>query len=190
MSYYQVEMHHDEASLIALSKMQYNLFCQSNRISRAVISFCLLVLAVMNLGQWWSYLIIVYAVYLTSSTSVTATRAARKLSQKIESAGTGYPASRFTFGEENLHIAELPIKKSEKDTVLPYSKFYRLAEDKSYFYIFRDRFGGYMIPKEALGEKAKAFRTFLESKTESTCFAGTSPLLRLFSVLRRRSAKT
>ena len=39
------------------------------------------------------------------------------------------------------------------------------SEDLEYFYLFRNQYGGYMLPKSELGERTKAFREFIEEKT-------------------------
>ena len=38
MIYYKIEMHHNEKTFESLSRMQYDLFCASNRITRTILS--------------------------------------------------------------------------------------------------------------------------------------------------------
>ena len=48
---------------------------------------------------------------------------------------------------------------------LPYARVCGLGEDNQNFYIFRDQYGGYVIPKDKLGDRESAFRSFVEGKT-------------------------
>ncbi|MDD3165135.1 MAG: YcxB family protein [Oscillospiraceae bacterium] len=183
---YTVEMHHDENSFTALSKMQYDLFCGNNKITRSILSFGILIFAVSHLNEWWAYLLVIYAIYLTSSTRMTATRAARKLKERLEKSGMSYPASRLRFENDALYILGLPERAEEEEAVLPYGSVSRIAEDATYFYVFRDSYGGYMVPKAALKGQEDVFRSFLEHKLQKTCYAGASPLSRLVSLVRRK----
>ena len=59
METFEVEMRHDRQSLTALSHMQYDLFCQRNRMARGFLSLLLIVIAIFyGGGSWWSLLIL------------------------------------------------------------------------------------------------------------------------------------
>ena len=80
METFEVEMRHDRSSLTALSHMQYDLFCQRNRMARGFLSLTLIVIAILyGGGSWWSLLIIAYACYLTTSTYASSNRTARRI---------------------------------------------------------------------------------------------------------------
>ena len=80
-------------------------------------------------------------------------------------------------------VALLPEGAGEV-TSLAYSEFFRLSEDFDYIYIFRDKFGGYMIPKESLKEEEGQFRRFLQEKTGQTIYRKTSPAMRVFKEVK------
>ena len=92
--------------------------------------------------------------------------------------GLGYPKSRFLFSQDQVTLSPVPDNK-EKRTVMSYQDFCGLGEDLQYFYLFRDRFGGYMIPKEALGEHADDFRDFIEEHTNRRFQSRTAPVIRM-----------
>ena len=49
MTYYEVTMQHNADSLLALSRMQYDLFCTRNRIVRTILSAILVIIGVFLL---------------------------------------------------------------------------------------------------------------------------------------------
>lgn len=63
----------------------------------------------------------------------------------------------------------------------------RLGEDGEYFYLFRDQYGGYMIPKTELGDKESDFRAFVEKKTQKTFETKAAPILKLMRKRNRRN---
>lgn len=163
MNGFEVEMQHNEESLYALSHMQYDLFCAQNRIARSLLSLLLIALGVMYYSKWWGILAIAYGCYLTTSTYASSNRTARKLAQQIKSSGLPFPHSRYIFGDESIRVISLPTE--EELDPLPYSKVAGLGEDRQNLYIFRDEYGGYVVPIKALGERAGSFRSFIEGKT-------------------------
>lgn len=70
---------------------------------------------------------------------------ARRADQK---SGMPFPASRYEFRENHLEVYSLP--KSTRESTLAYNEFEKLGEDRDYFYLFRDSYGGYMVPKRGL----------------------------------------
>lgn len=185
MAAFDITMKHSEESLEALAHMQYDLFCGSNRVVRTILSVGMVLLGVLMHEKWWSILAIAYGCYLTTSTYASANRTAHKLAAQIKAAGTGFPASRFLFDNEGMHIRPLPEKDGEEE-LLPYSKFYGLGEDFQYYYIFRDQYGGYMIPKEMLDENCRAFRDYVEKKSGKSFILKRSPLAKLRARMRQR----
>ena len=65
---YTIKMQHDEKTFEALSRMQYDLFCSSNRITRTILSILLIAAGIVNFTQWWGILLAAYGCYLTTST--------------------------------------------------------------------------------------------------------------------------
>ena len=94
-----------------------------------------------------------------------------------------FPESRYVFRENSVEI--IPLPENTNGVPLVYADIRRLGEDMDNFYMFRDQYGGYVIPKAELGDREAAFRTFLEKKAKQSFSVQMSPLLRL---LRRRKS--
>jgi hypothetical protein len=184
MVYFEVAMQHTEKSFESLSHMQYDLFCQGNRYGRTGLSVLLMLAGILNFSQWWGVLIVAYGCYLVTSTYSSANHTAHKLAQQIKASGMPFPASRYVFRKKAMDIISLP--EEEKQSSLAYVDICRLGEDWEYFYLFRDQYGGYMIPKAALGERESDFRDFLEQESGLRFRMRTAPVIRL---MRRLSAR-
>jgi len=177
MVYYSATMRHTEKTFEALAHMQYDLFCKGNLVGRNAISFGLMIVGIMNYTQWWGLLLIAYASYLLSSKYASANHTAKKLAKNIRDSGMEFPASRFEFQKNAMNIIALPENVSSGDP-LSYDDILRLGEDREYFYLFRNQYGGYMIPKKELDEKEKEFRLFIEEKTGKTFQSRSAPVVR------------
>ncbi len=185
MPVFEVEMHHDRKTLVALSHMQYDLFCTRNRAARAFLSLALIVTAVLyGGGSWWSLLLIAYGCYLTTSTYAASNRTAHRIADRLEAAGMPLPASRYVFEKSGMRIFSLP--DGEELTPLSYGEIVRLGEDTDALYIFRSEYGGYRVPKSALGGQEDAFRSFLQEKTGKTFIRRLTPLRRVREWLHGR----
>lgn len=182
---FTVTMQHDEDTLVALSHMQYDLFCTGNRVARSVLAVLLIAIAVLyGSGSWWGLLLIAYACYLSTSTYASSNRTAHRIADRIKAAGLPFPASEYRFEGAAMRIIALP--EHEEEEALPYGKMLQLGEDFKAYYIFRDQYGGYMIPKAALGSREEEFRRFLEGKTGKKFIRRWTPLRRLRDWLKRR----
>ena len=178
-----VTMKHTEKTLESLAHMQYDLFCMRNRVMRSVLSLVLMVVGIVNFSQWWGILIVAYGCYLTTSTYASANHTAHKLAKAIRDAGMALPESRYQFGDSAMEVISLPDGKSDGEP-LAYGAVARLGEDREAFYIFRDAYGGYMIPKQELGDQEEAFRQFMEEKTKQSFRVQLAPVIRLMRRLR------
>ena len=69
MIYYKIEMHHNEKTFESLSRMQYDLFCASNRITRTILSILFIAGGIINLSEWWGILLAAYGCYLLEEAS-------------------------------------------------------------------------------------------------------------------------
>ena len=188
METFDVEMRHDRASLTALSHMQYDLFCQRNRMARGFLSLVLIVIAILyGGGSWWSLLIIAYACYLTTSTYASSNRTARRIAEQLEQAGQPLPASRYIFEKTRIRIIDL--NSGEELDPVAYSDVFGLGEDRDALYLFRSQYGGYRIPKEALGEREEAFRRFVQNKTGQLFIRRLTPLNRVRNWLHARESE-
>ena len=188
METFEVEMRHDRASLTALSHMQYDLFCQRNRMARGFLSLTLIVIAILyGGGSWWSLLIIAYACYLTTSTYASSNRTARRIADQLEQAGQPLPASRYIFEKSRIRIVDL--NSGEELDPVAYGDIFGLGEDRDALYIFRSQYGGYRIPKEALGEREETFRRFIQNKTGQLFIRRLTPLNRVRNWLYARETE-
>ncbi len=188
METFEAEMRHDRDSLTALSHMQYDLFCQRNRMARGFLSLTLIVIAILyGGGSWWSLLIIAYACYLTTSTYASSNRTARRIADQLEQAGQPLPASRYIFEKNRIRIIDL--NSGEELDPVAYGDIFGLGEDRDALYLFRSQYGGYRIPKEALGEREDAFRHFVQNKTGQLFIRRLTPLNRVRSWLHARESE-
>lgn len=163
--------------------MQYDLFCQSNRTARSLISVGCIILGLVMSDRWWALLLIAYGCYLTTSTYSSSNRTAHKLAAQMKAAG-GFPRSRYVFEKKRMRVFSLPDE--EELTPLVYSEAAGLGEDREAFYLFRDRYGGYRVPKSALGGKEDAFRAQLEGRTGRRFLRRRTPFNRMREWLRAR----
>lgn len=186
---FSYEMQHTPESFKALAHMQYDLFCGNNLLIRTVIGFVCIVTGATNLEAWWGVLLGVYGYYLFSSRYASSDHTAKKLTARLEGAGLPFPASRFCFYADHMDIVPLPEGDGETDS-LAYEDFFRMGEDGDYIYIFRNQYGGYMIPKKALGENDGVFRRFLREKTGKKIYLKkAAPITRFLNDLSQRSSR-
>ena len=185
MALFDVEMRHDRDTLVALSHMQYDLFCGRNRTARGLVSLLVILIAILyGGGSWWSLLLIAYGCYLTTSTYAAANRTAHRIADQLEAAGLPLPASRYVFEKKKMRIFSLP--DGEELEALPYGEAARLGEDYDALYLFRNQYGGYRIPKAALGQREGEFRRFVEERTGQKFIRRITPLNRVRAWLRER----
>jgi len=186
MPIFQATIQHDDKTFEALAHMQYDLFCKSNRVGRTILSVASILLGIANAEAWWGILAIAYGCYLSTSTYASANHTAHKLANQIRASGMDFPASRYEFTEEGMQIIVLPEEKKQGKP-LSYGEFLQLGEDHSYFYLFQNQYGGYMIPKSELEEEQKEFCDFLEKKTGLRFQRRMAPALRLLrNILDRK----
>lgn len=185
MSFYEIEIQHDDQTFEALSHMQYDLFCKGNKVGRVILSFAFILLGVSNFDVWWGVLVAAYGCYLSTSTYSAANHTAHKLAKQIRDSGMPFPSSRYIFEEKFMRVIPLGEDKGT-ESQFEYLKAARLGEDLKYFYIFRDSYGGYMIPKEALGDEMWEFRQFIEDVTKQRFEFKTAPVVRLISRMAGR----
>ncbi|MBR4550118.1 MAG: hypothetical protein IKO83_09440 [Oscillospiraceae bacterium] len=189
MARFDVTMKHGEDSLFALAHMQYDLFCTRNFIARNLLSAALILLGAYFMSRVWGIFLILYGIYLMTSTYASSNHTVRKLIAQIEASGKGYPSSRYRFEEKRIAITFHPGQKDEEELApVSYGDLIKLGEDGKYFYLFPNPHGGYCIPKGLLNGKQKEFAAFLEEKTGQRFYRRRpSPLRRLREWMRRRA---
>ncbi len=186
---FSFEMQHTAESFKRLAHMQYDLFCTRNLVFRTAFGIFCMVTGVTNLEAWWGVLLGVYGYYLMSTRYAAANHTANKLTAQLEAANMPYPASRFCFYEDRMDIVPLP-EGSGETTALPYEEFFRMGEDSDYIYIFRNQYGGYMIPKSAIGSDDPVFRRLLREKTgKKIIMKKTPPAKRVYKEIQRMNER-
>ncbi|MCR5135741.1 MAG: YcxB family protein [Oscillospiraceae bacterium] len=188
---FDVTMTHTEESLLALSHMQYDLFCTRNFIVRNVLSITVIVIGAMYIAKFWGIALIAYGGYLMTSAYSSSNHTVKKLVAAIEASGKGYPSSRYLFTEKGIEITFHPGKEDE-EKLLPvgYSDILKLGENADYCYLFPSANGGYCVPKKALGERQQEFVRFIEGKTGKKFYRRRpSPLQRIRDWLRERNSE-
>lgn len=182
---FEVTTQHDEDTLVALSHMQYDLFCTRNRAARTVLSVVLITFSLLyGHDSWWSLLIIAYACYLLTNTYAQANRTAHKICDQLKAANLPFPASRYLFEADRMRIISLPDQ--EELEPLRYENVLQLGEDMQAYYLFRDAYGGYRIPKSELGDQEEPFRKYVETHTDKRFIRRLTPLRRLLDWIKAR----
>ena len=184
MPIFQATIQHDDKTFETLAHMQYDLFCKSNRVARTILSVAAILFGIANYESWWGILVIGYGCYLTTSTYSSANHTAHKLANGIRSSGMLFPSSRYEFTDEGVRIISLP-EQEELGEPLGYNTFEKLGEDWSYFYLFPNPHGGYMIPKTEI-EDAEVFRQFIQRKTGKSFQRKMPPVAKFLQKLKDR----
>ena len=179
MATYRVKMQHSEESLIMLARKQYDVFSQKNKFIRTLITCVAIFVGVINFEQWWGMLLTAYGCFMSTSTYAQANYTARKLAKQIRERGMSFPASEYIFRKNYMEIIILPIREDEENEQLKYKDLVRIAEDREYFYLFPNEYGGYMIPKDQLNGQVDAFRDFMEKATGQFVTVRTAPWVKL-----------
>ena len=184
MAIFEATIQHNDKTLEDLAHMQYDLFCKGNRLGRTILSLAAVLLGIAYSESWWGILVIGYGCYLMTSTYSSSNHTAHKLAKQIRAAGMDFPSSRYEFTEEGMQVITLPENKPLGD-IMPYGDFRKLGEDRGYFYIFRDQYGGYMIPKKEL-EDQENFRYFIQRKSGLKFERKMPPIARLMQKMKDR----
>ena len=187
-AYYTFRFTHSEESFTALAHMQYDLFCRRNLMARTLVAATAILAGARFMDRWWSILLIAYGGYLLTGRYVSANHTVRKLVDGIKKAGLPFPSSKYTFTDRCMKVTSMP--DGEELEPLYYSSVCKLGQDARYFYLFRDEHGGYMIPREKLGDNEPAFKKFLEERTgKSFMSKRTSPMKRLREYMKERNSE-
>jgi len=179
MANYSITMQHTEETFELLSRKQYDLFCQTNRMVRTLIFGLCVFFGITNFEEWWGILLTAYGCYLMTSTYAQPNHTAHKMAKMIRERGMPFPASRYVFRKGYMEITVLPEREDEESERLSYKELEKITEDADYFYLFRNQYGGYMVPKSQLNGKVDQFRDFLEERTGQRMQVKAAPWIRL-----------
>ncbi len=184
---YIITMRHDEKTLMALSHMQYDLFCTRNYIVRSILAMAAILVGGWYFKQIWGILLLAYGTYLLTSTYASANHTARKLIAAIQANGGSFPSSRYFFEDRHIRILYHPGESDEEELdPVGYGAVQKLGEDRAYLYLFTSDRGGYMIPKKALGDDESGFREFIRQRTRMDFQRSRLPMSRFRAWLYER----
>ena len=184
---YIITMRHDEKTLMALSHMQYDLFCTRNYIVRNILAMAAILVGGWDFKQIWGILLLAYGTYLLTSTYASANHTARKLIAAIQANGGSFPSSRYFFEDRHIRILYHPGESDEEELdPVGYGAVQKLGEDRAYLYLFTSDRGGYMIPKKALGDDESGFREFIRQRTRMDFQRSRLPMSRFRAWLYER----
>ncbi len=184
---YIITMRHDEKTLMALSHMQYDLFCTRNYIVRNILAMAAILVGGWYFKQIWGILLLAYGTYLLTSTYASANHTARKLIAAIQANGGSFPSSRYFFEDRHIRILYHPGESDEVELdPVGYGAVQKLGEDRAYLYLFTSDRGGYMIPKKALGDDESGFREFIRQRTRMDFQRSRLPMSRFRAWLYER----
>ena len=184
---YIITMRHGEKTLMALSHMQYDLFCTRNYIVRNILAMAAILVGGWYFKQIWGILLLAYGTYLLTSTYASANHTARKLIAAIQANGGSFPSSRYFFEDRHIRILYHPGESDEEELdPVGYGAVQKLGEDRAYLYLFTSDRGGYMIPKKALGDDESGFREFIRQRTRMDFQRSRLPMSRFRAWLYER----
>ncbi len=184
---YIITMRHDEKTLMALSHMQYDLFCTRNYIVRNILAMAAILVGGWYFKQIWGILLLAYGTYLLTSAYASANHTARKLIAAIQANGGSFPSSRYFFEDRHIRILYHPGESDEEELdPVGYGAVQKLGEDRAYLYLFTSDRGGYMIPKKALGDDESGFREFIRQRTRMDFQRSRLPMSRFRAWLYER----
>lgn len=181
----ETELNH--RSLTGLAHMQYDLFCMKNRISRTMVAIAVIGIGAIYMPAWWSFLLIAYGGYLLTGRYNQANHTVNQVEKTIEASGLGYPKDRLEFESNYVRIVPQPAKDDDI-TFLRYADIAAIGEDGDNYYLFRDEYGGYVVPKEKLGKREQEFRDFIEKVSGKHINRPQIPLLSLIARAKDRNS--
>lgn len=182
---YSIIFVHTAETLKLLSRAQYDLFCKSNLYIRTVISIVLIFVSINFLDKWYGPLMLLYGAYLLLSKYMQADYTSRKLVKTIEESGKPFPKSRYDFFNDRMEVYRLDDGSNSLIDTLYYKDAKGIYDDFVNYYIFRDNFGGYVIPKVSLRDKEDEFREFIEKRTYKEMKSKLPPVVRLIRKITR-----
>jgi len=179
MKLFDVTMQHNEKTLLLLSRKQYDLFSGANKMFRSVVGVAGILFGMASSDTWWGFALMAFGCIYMTGTYSGANRKARSLVQAIEDNKMPFPAAKYGFYQDYLEITILPEMEDEAPEQVPYGELLCVGEDRNYFYLFRNQYGGYMIPKEQLNGQVKAFRQHIESSMGQAVRGNRSPFMQM-----------
>ena len=158
MTVFTAHVTHTEETVNAFTKAQFCIFQRKKRFTMLAVAMLTLFAGALNLfGQTLSIILVMIGCMVLVDVANVPRRTARKLLEAKPALGR----VEYEFGSRAV-----TVKTGGSSAEIPYKKLLSLAEDRSYFYMFNDVRGGYMMQKNSLEPNSPdEFRTMLSSKT-------------------------
>ena len=149
---------HNEESINAFAKAQFNVYGTKQRNTMLIVSVALLAVSVLvPLGDIISALLLFAACLVLVDIGHIPKRTANSMLKAMPE----FDSFEYQFGEKSVKISSV---KSGASGNLAYSKIEKLAEDVYNFYIFANPSTGYILSKKSLQpDDRDAFKSFLSS---------------------------
>jgi len=158
---FKAEMRHTNKSIHRLSSVQHQAFRPGVRLLWSVCGVGCIWGAVRAADQFLFYILLFAGIWLLLNLELPAKHQADKI---IKAAGGVLPHTRYRFEETEVHISSGDYQKT-----ISYKQFYALLEDKSYFYLFVNRNGGFMVDKSSIDPNDPAeWKNFLQNRSNLT----------------------
>lgn len=158
----KASMQHTQDTIKRLSRVQYNTYCQGQKLMSLVFAMVMLFLsAAGGFSSTTSLVLMFIGCWAFTGMNVPADRRAKKI---IELAKGNYPASEYRFEEETVRILG-----DSQETSLPYSDIFSLICDGPYLYLFLNQESAYMVDlMDMKEEKVQQLKNQLSQKTGLT----------------------
>ena len=155
----KARMQHTKETIQRLSSVQYNTYCQGQRLTALVFSLVMLFLGASgNFGQTTSLVLVFIGCWAFTGMNVPADRNAKKI---IEMAKGDFPASEYFFEENGIRILG-----DGQENKLDYSAVYSLICDGPYLYLFLNPSSAYMVAlKDMDNTQQEQLKSLLCEKT-------------------------
>lgn len=162
MREYHVSTQHSETSVTGFAKAQFLLFEHRKRITLLLSGAGLLILgAVLPEERALCLILLLAGCLVLIDIPYIPRRTARQILRHSEALGI----VSYIFREDTINV-----QAGGRETCTSYDKICRLAEDKSFFYLFLNRGMAYTIAKENLEpDDVEGFRAMISQKTALTC---------------------
>lgn len=165
---FSASIQHSKNTFYRLANVQYSTFCIGQILVWMVCAGVCLFVAISNSQNVVLFCIFMFsACWLVTAIKMPANRKAEKLANLCKEK---FPRTEYFFEEDGITV------KSVEDSIsLEYKRVFAFLEDAEYYYLFLNRYSGYMVSKDSISPaECKVFREFLEKKTGRHCMRPTS----------------
>lgn len=156
MKRYAAQIRHTYATILRMSRVQYDTFEFKSKLLMLVAGFGLALAGMANMESVFGILLLMIGCWLLASLNYPAKQNADRIKDAL---GGQYPSNRYEFFDKHF------VLYAQNEDIVNYSRLIRLVEDEQYCYLFIDEQASYMLEKYSLGDELKAFMAFMEKAT-------------------------